>query len=426
MEQELKYCLYARKSSESDERQAMSIESQIKEMSAIIKRDKLNVVDIRQESHSAKVSSARPVFNQLIEDVKKGEFNAILTWAPDRMSRNAGDLGSLVDLMDSGKLLQIKTYSQVFTNNPNEKFLLMILCSQAKLENDNRGLNVKRGIRNKCEIGWRPCMPPLGYHSRAIDGVKDIVIDPIRGPLMKELFELIALVGMSGRSARKILYKEKNFKTRNGKDITLSMVYKILKNPFYYGQFEYPVGSGTWYKGKHEPLITKDIFDKVQERLEIPEKAKWRSKNFAFTRMIHCGECRSIIVAEEKYRDLLDGTKRRHVYYHCGRPKDDRECHQPYITEDELVSQLIEIVDTVKIDSKEMGRKIKQEFERYQTFGNLILNDHSDQIPELNQKIDVTSFAKHILKVGSTDERREILNLMKSKFSLKDRRIYLN
>lgn len=426
MEQELKYCLYARKSSESDERQAMSIESQVKEMSAIIKRDKLNVVKVFEESHSAKCSGARPLFNEMLEGLRRGDFSAICTWAPDRMSRNAGDLGSLVDLMDRGKLVQIKTYSQVFTNNPNEKFLLMILCSQAKLENDNRGLNVKRGIRNKCEIGWRPCMPPLGYHSRAIDGVKDIVIDPIRGPLIKELFELIALVGMSGRSARKMLYKEKNFNTRNGKDITLSMVYKILRNPFYYGQFEYPVGSGTWYKGKHEPLITKEIFDKVQERLEIPEKAKWRSKNFAFTRMIHCGECGTIIVAEEKYRDLLDGTKRKHVYYHCGRPKDDRECHQPYITEDELVSQLIEIVDMVKLDIKEMGRKIKQEFERYQTFGNLILSDHSNQITELNQKIDVNSFAKHILKVGSTDERREILNLMKSKFLLKERRIYLN
>lgn len=425
MEQELKYCLYARKSSESDERQAMSIESQVKEMSAIIKRDNLNVVEIREESHSAKVSGARPVFNQLIEDLKKGAFNAILTWAPDRMSRNAGDLGSLVDLMDRGKLVQIKTYSQVFTNNPNEKFLLMILCSQAKLENDNRSLNVKRGIRNKCEIGWRPCMPPLGYHSRAIDGVKDIVIDPIRGPLIKELFELIALAGVSGRSARKMLYKNKNFNTRNSKDITLSMVYKILKNPFYYGQFEYPVGSGTWYKGKHEPLITKEIFDKVQDRLEIPEKSKWRSKNFSFTRMIHCGECGTIVVAEEKYRNLLDGTKRRHVYYHCGRPKDDRECHQPYITEDDLVTQLIEMVDTVKLDSKEMSRKITREFERYQTFGNLILTDHSDQIPELNQKIDINTFAKHILKMGSTDERREVLNLIHSKFILKERRLFL-
>jgi hypothetical protein len=68
----------------------------------------------------------------------------------------------------------------------------MILCSQAKLENDNRGLNVKRGNRAKCEMGWRSCMPPLGYYNRAFNGVKDIVIDPDRGPIVAEMFERVA------------------------------------------------------------------------------------------------------------------------------------------------------------------------------------------------------------------------------------------
>src|SRR3989304_5904104 len=143
----IEYCLYARKSSESDERQAMSIDSQIKKMSALPVRDGIFIKEIRQESHSAKLSGQRPVFNQLLEDIRLGMFNGILTWAPDRLSRNAGDLGMLVDLIDQGRLEQIKTYSQSFSNNPNEKFLLMILCSQAKLENDNKIVNVKRGIR---------------------------------------------------------------------------------------------------------------------------------------------------------------------------------------------------------------------------------------------------------------------------------------
>src|SRR3990172_10121321 len=184
----VRYCLYARKSSESDERQAMSIDSQIKEMQIVAKRENLVIKEIREESHSAKQSSQRPVFNQLIIDIEQGEFSGILTWAPDRLSRNAGDLGKLVDLMDQEKLVQIKTYSQTFSNNPNEKFLLMILCSQAKLENDNRGINVKRGLKAKCEMGWRPCMPPLGYYNRAFGGIKDIVVDPNRGPLVTEMF----------------------------------------------------------------------------------------------------------------------------------------------------------------------------------------------------------------------------------------------
>src|SRR3990167_580670 len=173
----LRYCLYARKSSESDERQAMSIDSQIKEMQDLAVRDGLEIVDVKRESHSAKDSGTRPLFTQMLNELNTGKYGAILTWAPDRLSRNAGDLGSLVDLMDRKKLLRIRTNSQTFSDNPAEKFLLMILCSQAKLENDNRGVNVKRGIRAKCEMGWRPCPAPLGYYNRSYGGIKDIVLD---------------------------------------------------------------------------------------------------------------------------------------------------------------------------------------------------------------------------------------------------------
>ena len=118
----MKYCLYARKSTESDERQALSIDSQVKEMLQIAERENLEIIDIRRESKSAKDSGNRPVFKELIRDIAEERFNAILTWAPDRLSRNAGDLGSLVDMMDAKKLLGIRTYGQTFSNSPNEKF----------------------------------------------------------------------------------------------------------------------------------------------------------------------------------------------------------------------------------------------------------------------------------------------------------------
>src|SRR3984885_13878352 len=122
--QKVKYCLYARKSTESDEKQALSIDSQVKEMLQIAEREGIEVIEIRREAHSAKDSGQRPVFKELLQDIRIGRFNGILTWAPDRLSRNAGDLGSLVDLMDEKKLHQIKTYGQSFHNTPNDKFLL--------------------------------------------------------------------------------------------------------------------------------------------------------------------------------------------------------------------------------------------------------------------------------------------------------------
>jgi DNA invertase Pin-like site-specific DNA recombinase len=125
----IRYCLYARKSMEAEERQALSIDSQIKEMMAIAERDGLEIVCTKFESHSAKNSGQREVFNELIHELKAQKFNAILTWNTDRLSRNAGDLGQIVDLMDRGDLVTIRTFGQTFTCTPNDKFLLMILGS---------------------------------------------------------------------------------------------------------------------------------------------------------------------------------------------------------------------------------------------------------------------------------------------------------
>ena len=218
----VKYCLYARKSSESDERQAMSIDSQIKEMAILAQREGLNIAEIRQESHSAKLSGKRPVYNQLLIDIEAGIFSGILTWAPDRLSRNAGDLGRLVDLMDQEKLKCIRTYSQTFSNSPNEKFLLMILCSQAKLENDNRGINVKRGLRAKCQMGWRPGTAPLGYiNVMAHNRISTIEADPERAPIVTQMFERVGHKGQSGRTVKRWLDRIE-FRTRNDKPLALS------------------------------------------------------------------------------------------------------------------------------------------------------------------------------------------------------------
>lgn len=97
----IRYVLYARKSSEDDERQALSIDSQVKEMLTIAEHQGIIIVETRTESHSAKYSGQRPVFNQTIEDIRRGLFDGILTWATDRLSRNASDLGSIVDLIDT-------------------------------------------------------------------------------------------------------------------------------------------------------------------------------------------------------------------------------------------------------------------------------------------------------------------------------------
>lgn len=402
---EVKYCLYARKSSESDERQAMSIDSQIKEMRELAEKENLEIKEIRQESHSAKESGQRPIFSKILSDIREGLFSGILTWAPDRLSRNAGDLGILVDLMDQGKLLQIRTCSQTFSNTPNEKFLLMILCSQAKLENDNKGVNVRRGIRAKCQMGWRPGVGPLGYFNRAFGGIKDIIVDPERAPIIKGMFERVAFNGDSGRTLKR-WFDKTGLTNRSGKKVTLSQTYLILKNPFYCGKFQYPVSNGIWYKGAHQPLIDEELFEKVQKQLIVPRKAKWGSKGFAFKSVFKCAKCGSTLIGDEKYRKLNNGSHKKHVYYHCIRPLY-AECGEPYISEGEITKQLTRVIEDLDLSKFSLGEKLQGGLLEYQKVTKEILRQQNVDFDET--KVDFKSYSKYVLNEGSNTDKHELL-----------------
>lgn len=418
--EKVKYVLYARKSTEQDEKQALSIESQVKEMLAIAERENLEIVDVRREAHSAKDSGQRPVFKEILEDIRRQRFNGILVWHPDRLSRNAGDLGTVVDLMDEQLLAQIRTYSQTFTNNPNEKFLLMILCSQAKLENDNKSINVKRGLKTRVEMGLWPAPAPTGYlKEKRMDRKCETLIDPERAPVIKQMFEKVAYEKWSGRKVYNWLKFELNFKTAGGnKNLTLGNIYVILQNPFYYGTFEYPKKSGNWYQGKHKPIITKELFDQVQAQVKS-QFVRSESKEFAFTRLMTCGLCGSGITADEKFKKLKGGGVRRHVYYGCTKVRD-RNCKCGYINETDLIKQFEDLIGSIDIDEIGIKEKIKEEVERFKKFQRSLL---SKATKVTVADIDIRNYAKYLLKEGKSVEKRELLSCLNSRIVLDSKQI---
>ncbi len=417
--EKVRYLLYARKSTESEERQVLSIDSQIKEMLQLAEKEGLEVAEIRRESHSAKATGERPVFNEIVNDLRLGKFNGILTWAPDRIARNAGDLGSIVDLMDQGLLVEIRTYGQRFSNSPNEKFLLMILGSQAKLENDNRGVNVKRGLRTRVEMGLWPGIAPLGYlNQKLMDKKCQLIVDPVRAPVVKQMFEKMAYEKWSGRKIYNWLRFELNFHTRGNKPMTLSGVYRLLMTPFYYGLFEYPKKSGNWYQGKHKPLIDEELFQKVQAQMKRDQIVR-ENKEFAFTKLFSCGFCGSSISAEEKFKILKDGTTAHYVYYGCCRAKD-RDCKNKYIREEELIDGLIKIIDKVNINELGMRMKLEDEIQRFNKLQRLMKQGASKRSLEKGD-VDIREYAKYLLREGSTTEKRELLANLRSRLIYQNR-----
>ena len=316
--------------------------------------------------------------------------------------------------MDQKILVEIRTYGQRFTDSPNEKFLLMILGSQAKLENDNRGVNVRRGLRMRCEMGLWPNMAPLGYlNQKLIDKKCQVITDPERAPIVRQMFEKVANEHWSGRKVYHWLKFELNFRTKSNHHVSLSSIFLTIQNPFYYGVFEYPEKSGNWYTGKHEPIITKELFDKTQEQLNRDQIVRSEIKEFAFTKLMHCGLCGSGISASEKFKKHKDGTTARYVYYGCSRARDIH-CQSGYLREEGLIDQLIKLMDEIDLNEIHMKQKFEEEVARLNKFQKNILGMQG--IKTKVKDIDLRGYAKYLLKEGADIEKREFLSCMKSKF----------
>jgi len=351
---QLRAVLYARKSSEQEDRQVLSISSQTDELQELAQREGLEIVRVVTEAASAKAPGNRPVFASVLAAIEAGEANAILGWHPNRLSRNSVDSGQLVYLMDLGKLQGIVTPSQTFRNSPSDKFLLGLLCGQAKLENDNKRDAVLRGMRAKLKAGWFPGRAPIGYRNDPTQpkGLRQIHLDPDRAPLIRQVFSEV-LRGVPPMEVLRRANEEWGLRTRAGKSLAVNTFYRMLARPFYCGEFEYPEGSGVWYPGAHEALVSKAEFDQVQEILGKGGCPRGRgcARRFAYTGLVRCGECGGTLTAERKVKRCKNSNVHRYTYYHCVR-QSHPDCAQGSIEVRELERQLGEYLARLSIPAE--------------------------------------------------------------------------
>jgi len=262
----------------------------------------------------------------------------------------------------------------------------------------------------------------MGYlNEKRADRKGYVYIDPERGHIIKKMFEKVAYEKWSGKKIYHWLKFDLNFKTPNGnKGLTLSNIYLLLQNDFYYGSFEYPRKSGLWYKGVHEPLITKELFDLVQEQIR-GQIIRVHDKEFAFTKIMECGLCGSGICADEKFKKQKNGNIHRYVYYGCTKSKD-KHCKCGYINESELIEQFVVLMEQIDIDEIGIKEKIKSEVERFKKFQHTVLGIKTKvQVVD----VDIRNYAKYLLKEGSTEERRELLGCLRGRVTLKNKVVVL-
>lgn len=331
----MKYIGYCRKSTDEKDKQVLSIDQQIAELKEYALKHNIEISEFVTESKTAK-SPGRPVFNSIIKRIENGEVRGIVCWHPDRIARNSIDGGRIIYLLDTGKLKDLKFPSFWFENSPQGKFVLSITFSQSKYYVDNLSQNVARGMRYKVRLGIWPVQAPWGYLNDKES--KTIKVDLKLFKVVKKAFEMFSTGNHSFTSISNYLFGF-GVKTRDGNPLSPDTVKRMLTKKFYIGLLEY---KGEIHKGIHTPMISRNLFDKVQSQIGRFEKPRGKNgHNFSFTGFAKCGECGGAITAEEHSKTLKStGEKVKYIYYRCS--KKYGKCNQKYMPESELVDQVKE------------------------------------------------------------------------------------
>ena len=338
----IKYFLYARKSSESEDRQVQSIDDQINRLKKLASDLNLDIKKIYTEAKSAKTPNSRPVFEEMMQRIENGEANGILCWQINRLSRNPVDSGRISWLLQQGVLQSIQTIDRQYLPEDN----VLLFSVESGVANQyilDLRKNTKRGMISKLEKGWQTGVAPLGYLNDKEN--KIIIKDPERFNLVRKMWDLMLTGNYTPPKILEIANNEWGFRTRKfkrkgGNPLSRSAIYKIFTNLFYAGIV---VNAGIQYQGAHEPMITLEEYDRVQMLLGKKGKPRPKTHQFAFTGAIRCGVCGCLYTAETK-RKLIKSTGevKEYTYYHCTRRTTKIKCNQRKNIREEELERMIE------------------------------------------------------------------------------------
>jgi DNA invertase Pin-like site-specific DNA recombinase len=350
------YVIYARKSSESEDRQVLSIDSQIAELKANALKRGVTVSEVLTEARSAK-APGRPVFGDLMRRIRRGQVTGVLCWKMDRLARNHLDHGAVLQALADGMLKEVITSDRAYTADGNDRFLGNFELGIATKFIDDLRQNVKRGNRARFQQGWPNFRPPAGYiEDRA---TKTVIKDPVNFDLVRRAWDLLLSGSMQPRAILKVLNEEWGFRSRKssrrgGRPMSFSGLYSLFSKPYYMGLIQ--LKNGDTYKGAHEPMVTEAEFTRAQEILGRAGRPRPVHHAFAFAGLLRCASCGRAMVGEVHVKP----SGKRYVYYRCHRRGQKTPCTEPTLPENALKDQIAKELSEREI-RPEMAQWIREQ-----------------------------------------------------------------
>lgn len=359
-----RYIVYARRSSESEDRQVASTHDQIEAMKKVVDRDddKYRIVKTYEEQKSGFIPYKREKFDEMINLIRSGKANGIITWKLSRLSRNPEEAGIIMGMLQRGLIQHIRTVNRHWlpTDNIINPSVEFAMSNQSSIETST---DTKRGMREKAERGWSPhSQLVMGYMhiSYYVPGVDpEIAKDPTTFELFregimhiiegrKEPREALRWLTAQGLRVKRTLHHPEH-------PMPYSSFYRTLGDRFYLGEF---VFKGKLYYGKHQKMFTEEEWDKLQFVLGRKDRPRPKRHFFPFSGLMHCGECGASIVGDPTIKILKDGTVRKYLHYRCSKRKGP--CSQKTISKPNIDKAFLEFLGSIKIPNSFHQWAIKQ------------------------------------------------------------------
>jgi site-specific DNA recombinase len=399
----LKYVIYARRSVErrlgsgEEERGVPSINSQLDEVRKYVANQGLNIVKEFVETKSASVPCNRPEFDAMIEFIKAGKADGILCFKIDRLARNSIDEGIIKHYLQTDIIKNIKSTDRDWYSDDHTLVWSVEFGTSTQYSRDLKK-HIKRGQNQATGRGFRPSIAPIGYKNskyREEGQPEEVLVDEERFQILRKMFDYILTGGYTPHEVHKMATEEWGMRTRPTrrfpipKPMSMSSWYNILSNPFYYGEFEYPRGSDNWFKGNHQPLISRDEYEAVQV---ILGRAAPRPKvlEHKYTGLLKCGECGRNLTCVKKTKYQKNGNVHHYSYYYCT-GRQQKGCSQGSMTETVLEKQIIEFLSALRISPafhQWAMDELKKEHEREKSDRTCILHNQQTEYKSVCQRLD--------------------------------------
>jgi site-specific DNA recombinase len=392
--QNLKVVSYARVSSKEQDKEGFSIPAQIKLLRGYAGKNRLEIVREFQDVETAK-QSGRTGFNEMLSFLKKTpDCRIILVEKTDRLLRNLKDY---VTLDDMDLEIHLVKENDVISRDSrsSQKFMHGIKVLMAKNYIDNLSEETRKGMLEKAEQGIFPSYAPLGYRNvKGSDGKNVIVPDPDLAPIVTRMFERYVTGDMSIREVTKMAQAEGMVFRKSKDPVPVATVHKILRNRIYSGDFDW---NGKTYHGKHLPLVTRDLWNQVQEVMDhrFSKRHRKSKHDFAFSGLISCGHCGCSLVGEIK--------KGRYVYYHCTHYKG--KCPDPYTKEEILEEKFTEVLEELSFDHEVLEwitEGLRQSHEDEKGYHDEAISRLQNEYTRLQDRIDAMYVDKLDGKIDGT------------------------